>query len=169
MTIQAGTNIRKARSHWQRRPRICGAIISKFRQGSRHPRGHIMITTTGRMLLIASALAGLSSTSTVANQKQTAEVLSTVHSFHAALTRGDAQAALMLLAQDAVILESGSAQSREEYAREHIAEDIAFAKGFRRRAQMRVSITRATSPGQLQPRKRAAILTAVLSTAQESS
>jgi len=87
-----------------------------------------MITTTGRMLLIASALAGLSSTSTVANQKQTAEVLSTVHSFHAALTRGDAQAALMLLAQDAVILESGSAQSREEYAREHIGEDIAFAK-----------------------------------------
>jgi len=56
-------------------------------------------------------------------------VLSAVHSFHAALTRGDAQAALMLLAQDTVILESGSAQSREEYGREHLGGDIAFAKG----------------------------------------
>ena len=56
-------------------------------------------------------------------------MLSAVHSFHAALTRGDAQAALMLLAQNTVILESGSAQSREEYGREHLGEDIAFAKG----------------------------------------
>ena len=56
-------------------------------------------------------------------------MLSAVHSFHAALTRGDAQAALMLLAQDTVILESGSAQSREEYGREHLGGDIAFAKG----------------------------------------
>ncbi len=86
------------------------------------------MTTTGKTLLIASALAVFSASSTVANQKQTAEVLSAVQSFHAALTRGDAQAALMLLAQDAVILESGSAQSREEYAREHLGEDIAFAK-----------------------------------------
>jgi len=35
----------------------------------------------------------------------------------------------MLLAQDTVILESGSAQSREEYGREHLGGDIAFAKG----------------------------------------
>src|SRR5205807_182941 len=72
----------------------------------------------------------LSASSSVANEKETAEVLSAVHSFHGALTRGDGRAALMLLAQDAAILESGSAQSREEYAREHLGEDIAFAKAI---------------------------------------
>src|SRR5947207_616204 len=87
--------------------------------------------TTGKTLLIASALAALSASNSVANEKETAEVLSAVHSLHAALTRGDAQAALVLLAQDAVILESGSAQSREEYAREHLGEDIASAKAVR--------------------------------------
>ena len=86
------------------------------------------MTITGKTLLIASALAALSASSTGANEKDAAEVLSVVHSFHAALTRGDAQAALMLPAQDAMILESGSAQSRQEYAREHLGEDIAFAK-----------------------------------------
>jgi len=87
------------------------------------------MTPTGKTLVIASALAALSASSTVADEKEAAEVLSAVHSFHAALTRGDAQAALMLLAQDTVILESGSAQSREEYGREHLGGDIAFAKG----------------------------------------
>ena len=86
------------------------------------------MTTTGKTLLIASALVALSVSSTVANEKEAADVLSAVHSCHAALTQGDAQAALMLLAQDAVILESGFTQSREEYAREHLGEDIAFAK-----------------------------------------
>lgn len=86
------------------------------------------MTITGKTLLIASTLAALSASTTVADEKEAAEVLSAVHGFHAALTQGDAQAALMLLAQDAVILESGSTQSREEYAREHLGEDIAFAK-----------------------------------------
>jgi ketosteroid isomerase-like protein len=86
------------------------------------------MTTTGKTLLIASALAALSASSAGANEKKAADVLSAVHSFHAALSQGDAQAALILLAQDAVILESGFSQSREEYAREHLGEDIAFAK-----------------------------------------
>ena len=50
-----------------------------------------------------------------------------MHAFHAALAHGDAKAALALLAQDAVVLEAGSAQTRDEYAGEHLGEDIAFA------------------------------------------
>jgi ketosteroid isomerase-like protein len=50
-----------------------------------------------------------------------------VHQFHAALTRGDAAAALALLATDAVILEAGALESREEYRRQHLAEDMRFA------------------------------------------
>ena len=55
-------------------------------------------------------------------------ITAAVNGFHDALRRGDSKAALNLLAPDAVILESGSAQTREEYAREHLAEDIAFVK-----------------------------------------
>jgi ketosteroid isomerase-like protein len=55
-------------------------------------------------------------------------ITATVNGFHDALHRGDRQAALDLLAPDAVILESGSSQTREEYARGHLAEDIAFVK-----------------------------------------
>jgi ketosteroid isomerase-like protein len=57
-----------------------------------------------------------------------AAITTAVNGFHDALHRGDSLAALNLLAPDAVILESGSSQTRGEYAREHLAEDIAFVK-----------------------------------------
>ncbi|HKQ38892.1 MAG TPA: nuclear transport factor 2 family protein [Verrucomicrobiae bacterium] len=55
-------------------------------------------------------------------------IIAAVEGFHAALIRGDAEAAMKMLAPNAIILESGASQTREEYAREHLAEDIAFAK-----------------------------------------
>ena len=58
----------------------------------------------------------------------TEAITAAVNGFHDALRCGDAKAAMECLAPDAVILESGSAQTREEYAREHLAEDIAFVK-----------------------------------------
>src|SRR6266511_3981764 len=48
--------------------------------------------------------------------------------FHRALAQGDRAAALALLAPDAAILESGHLQTRAEYEREHLGEDIAFAR-----------------------------------------
>ncbi len=58
----------------------------------------------------------------------TAPSTAAVEKFHDALARGDGQAAMNLLAPDAVILESGCAQSRAEYEREHLTEDIKFAQ-----------------------------------------
>lgn len=55
-------------------------------------------------------------------------IAAAVEGFHDALRRGDSTAALELLAPDAIILESGATQTREQYAREHLAEDIAFVK-----------------------------------------
>lgn len=55
-------------------------------------------------------------------------ITAAVNGFDDALRRGDAKAAMELLAPDAVVLESGSPQTRGEYAREHLAEDIAFLK-----------------------------------------
>jgi ketosteroid isomerase-like protein len=55
-----------------------------------------------------------------------AEVQATVEGFHRALVQGDRAAALALLSLDALILESGESQTRAEYERHRLAEDIAF-------------------------------------------
>lgn len=57
-----------------------------------------------------------------------AEISATVERFHRALADGERAAALKLLTPDAIILEGGEAQSRTEYEREHLDEDIAFAR-----------------------------------------
>lgn len=56
----------------------------------------------------------------------TAEIKAAVEGFHQALFRGDPAGALALLSADVMILESGESQTRAEYERKHLAEDIAF-------------------------------------------
>lgn len=57
----------------------------------------------------------------------------TVQAFHAALTRGDTAGALGLMAENAVIFESGNVErSRAEYAAHHLASDAAFSAAVRR-------------------------------------
>lgn len=50
-----------------------------------------------------------------------------VERFHRQLTAGDSAGVLALLASDAIILESGSLETREEYRAHHLPADIAFA------------------------------------------
>lgn len=58
-------------------------------------------------------------------------VASVVHRFHAALEAGDSISALALLAPEAVILESGGIETREEYRAHHLPADAAFAGAVR--------------------------------------
>ena len=52
-----------------------------------------------------------------------------VDAFHAALRRGDTRAALALLAEDALIFESGGVErGKAEYASHHLAADAAFSQ-----------------------------------------
>lgn len=55
-------------------------------------------------------------------------VLRAVAAYHDALSRGDSAAALALLAPDAVILESGGRENRDEYRAHHLPADIEFAR-----------------------------------------
>jgi len=55
-------------------------------------------------------------------------VVHTVRSYHAALVAGDSSAALALLGPDAVILETGGRESRDEYRSHHLPGDIQFAR-----------------------------------------
>lgn len=60
--------------------------------------------------------------------RDSADVAAAVHAYDRALGAGDSTAALALLAPDAVILESGGIETREEYRSHHLPGDIAFAR-----------------------------------------
>ena len=75
------------------------------------------------------------------SRSDSAAVVDVVHRYHEALTAGDSVAALDLLAEDAVILESGGIESRTEYRSHHLQSDIAFARAVSaERGPIRVSI-----------------------------
>lgn len=65
----------------------------------------------------------------------------TVEAFHAALSAGDSAAALRLLADDVVILESGSRESLAEYRAHHLPGDLRFARAVpSKRAPVQVTV-----------------------------
>lgn len=71
---------------------------------------------------------------------QPATAVDVVTAFHAALTRGDTAAALALMAEDAVIFESGGVESsRAEYAAHHLQADAAFSAAVTRKPVSRDS------------------------------
>ena len=61
-----------------------------------------------------------------------AAVARVVTAFDRALEAGDSAGVLALLSADAVVLESGGVESRDEYRAHHLASDIAFARAVRR-------------------------------------
>ena len=74
------------------------------------------------LLCIALLLLGTSANS------QTTSPESVVRSFHEALRSGRVELASQLLAPDAIVVEGGQVESREEYLSHHLAADIEFAK-----------------------------------------
>ena len=79
-------------------------------------------------ILLAAVLLAASSIDAFAQSTDATAVTATVRAFHQALATGDSAGALRLLAADAVILESGGRESRDEYAAHHLAADIEFAR-----------------------------------------
>jgi ketosteroid isomerase-like protein len=70
-----------------------------------------------------------------------ADVVAVADRFHAALAAGDSATALALLADDAVILESGARQTKQEYREHHLPADISFARAMRsQRAPLAVTV-----------------------------
>ena len=60
-----------------------------------------------------------------------AAVAGVISKYHEALEAGDSVAALMLLADDVVVLESGGVETRKEYRSNHMPGDINFAKAVK--------------------------------------
>jgi len=57
-----------------------------------------------------------------------ATIISTAEGFHKALAAGEPDRVMSLLSPDALIVEGGAVQTRDEYQREHLADDIAYAR-----------------------------------------
>lgn len=58
----------------------------------------------------------------------TVAIKSVVEDFPEALAAGESDWVMALLLPDALIVEAGTVQTRDEYQREHLAEDIAYAR-----------------------------------------
>ena len=57
-----------------------------------------------------------------------ADVAAVLESFYGAIKRGDAKAAMSVIAPDALFVESGKLETREQYEMNHLPADIDFEK-----------------------------------------
>jgi len=57
-----------------------------------------------------------------------ADVKAAIESFYAAMKKGDAKAAMAMIAPDAMFVESGRRETRQQYEENHLPADIDFEK-----------------------------------------
>ena len=86
------------------------------------PRNWLVLPVASALVLIAADFA---IAQTPAEAKSAAQF---VERFHQTLKDGDRNAVLSALADEAIIFESGYAESKSDYAASHLAADIIFAK-----------------------------------------
>jgi ketosteroid isomerase-like protein len=67
----------------------------------------------------------------IGTHSDSAAVVTMVERYHRAMESADSAAALLLLTSDAVILESGGIETREQYRSHHLQADIAFARAVK--------------------------------------
>lgn len=77
-------------------------------------------------LLTASLVLVAGCTTATAPPPNESEVTSVVEAFYAAIKKGDAAAAMSVIAPDAVFLEGGKLETREQYETNHLPADIDF-------------------------------------------
>ena len=93
---------------------------------------HKFVAPLGLLLLVLAAPLRLAASPVGASTapSDSADAVATVERFRAALARGDSAEVLALLATDAIVLESGSVESRAEYRTHHLPADIEFARAI---------------------------------------
>ena len=95
-----------------------------------------------RNLFVAAAgLLGIATGGNAQSPSDSAAVAHAVHAYHNAEAAGDSLAMLGLLSDDAVILESGGAQTKQEFRSHHVAADIAFVRSVKiERSAIRITV-----------------------------
>jgi ketosteroid isomerase-like protein len=99
------------------------------------------LTVATALAIILCSAAPLAAQDRLIRQNDSSDVARVVHAYDRALRMGDSTAALALLADDAVILESGGIETREEYRSHHLSSDMEFAQAVQRtQSQLRVRV-----------------------------
>jgi len=101
------------------------------------------------IIAIAIAVSGWLVGSVVAQSQQpspSGQIITVVSEFHAALATSDSATALWLLDPDAIVLESGDVETRDEYRANHLPADIEFARAVRSKRTV-LSVTVAGDAG----------------------
>ena len=81
-----------------------------------------------RVTALAVLLLWLPGCGSSAPQHSDADVAAVLESFYGAIKRGDPKAAMSVIAHDALFLESGRLETREQYETNHLPADIDFEK-----------------------------------------
>jgi ketosteroid isomerase-like protein len=89
---------------------------------------HRMHNLLARSLTVPTAIATVLYFAAPLSAQDSLDVVKIVHAYDHALRTGDSTAALALLTDDAVILESGGIETREEYRSHHLPSDMQFAQ-----------------------------------------
>ena len=126
----------------------CGRSIREWQRSTATPRTFITNPTDMKshqnhraqsrclffvlaMLMCFAADVSAQAVSTPRTSTDSIEVARVVRAYQQALTAGDSATALRLLTSDAVILESGGMESREEYRSHHLPSDIEYARAVK--------------------------------------
>jgi ketosteroid isomerase-like protein len=102
---------------------------------------HMALAATAAALVLSGAPTPAHGQHAHAGTADSAAVLHVIHQFHNALVAGDSATVLRLLRDDAVILETGDIETKQEYRSHHLPSDIAFARAVpRETGPVRVSV-----------------------------
>ncbi|MFN2400515.1 MAG: DUF4440 domain-containing protein [Gemmatimonadaceae bacterium] len=105
------------------------------------PSTRVICAVPFAALILLAATTEIALAQPARSAKDSANVAHAVQHFHEALEKGDSTGALALLAPNAVILESGGVETRDEYRSHHLPGDIAFARAVKSvRSPMNVTV-----------------------------
>ncbi len=112
---------------------------------------HLTVSTRALATLVVAACLSVAplearQASGMGTATDSAQVAAVVQAYHDALSASDSAAALALLADDVLILESGGLETLTEYRSHHLPGDMAFAAALpRQRGAFRVTIEGTTA------------------------
>lgn len=109
---------------------------------TRYPLSVVLVAMT-TFASASTSNAGAETSGPSTTVADSTEVLATVARFHSALATGDSAAALSILSDDVLIVESGAVESRADYRAHHLPADIDFARAV----PSKRTVTRVTLAG----------------------
>ena len=86
------------------------------------------MTTSRRVAVVFAVLLTADCAERRSAETDEADVKAAIETFYAAMKKGDPKAAMAMIAPDAVFVESGRLETRQQYEESHLPSDIDFEK-----------------------------------------